>query len=212
MKICSVLMTACLSLGCFAPAAQCDGILFTENCEAGLSSWIGQSEGPHNGMIVVDPMNPANHAITFSALSNSGDIFSLELPSYDLHIYWLNFDYLGFPKEGTPEGNTGGRIGITNGSPGSTILWLAGTITEEPYQEKLIDDGQWHSYSIPFVPEIIPGIAQKSFRVMVEDWSGLPPDLPEGVPGDAFFDNFQVGEQHVPTEDTTWGAIKEMFE
>jgi len=190
---------------------QRDGILFSEDCEADLSKWTGQSEGAHSGLLVVDTLNPGNHVITFSSLADGGDIFSFELPSYTLHIYWIEFDYLGLPKEGTPEGNTGGRIGISNGTPGSTVVWLAGTIVEESYQEELIDDGQWHSYRIPFVPEEIPGIGTESFRVMVEDWCGEPPDFPQGVSGDAFFDKIEVGEHHVPTQSTSWGAIKEMF-
>jgi len=208
-----VLTMALASSGPTAPMPHRDGILLSENCESDFSHWVGQSEGAHDGLIVPDPLNPANHVITFSALADTGDIFSVELPSYVLHIYWSEFDYLGLPKEGSPEGNTGGRIGITDGTPGSAVVWLAGTIITEPYyQEKLIDDGQWHSYSIPFVPEAIPGIAENGFRVMIEDWCGQPPDLPQGVPGDAFFDDISVWEHHVPTENMSWGAIKGMFE
>ena len=192
-------------------ASPQDMVLFTEGFEGDMSHWIGQSGGAHSGAIVPDPLNPANHVITFTALADVGDIFSTEVPSYHAFVYFLRFDYLGLPKDGTPDANTGGRIGIAQDSPGSTSFWLAATIDEPCIQQELIDDGTWHSYVLFFFPECVPEIALGNFRVMVEDWCGRPPEMPKGVSGDAFFDNIQVDIHEVAVQNTSWGAIKEIF-
>ncbi len=209
MIICTILTLALLmspstSEGLRASPVQ-DGVIFTEDFETDLSHWFGESGGGHNGLILPDPLDPNNHVLSFSALKYFGDIFSQEFYSGRLLVFGLFFDYLGYPKAGTPEGNTGGRIGITN-----VLQWLAAT-TGEPELLELIDDGQWHTYSIGFFAGYDPVTEVGTFRVMIQDWCGQPPAYPQGVPGDAFFDNIKIYQGHVPVESRSWGAIKEMY-
>jgi hypothetical protein len=185
-------------------------IIFAETWEDGASQWIGPSGGAHTGAIVPDPLNPANHVLTFSALADAGDIFSVEIPADTAFVYFLSFDYLGLPKEGTPGGNTGGRVGIAADSPGESWMWLAATI-EGAGTTELIDDGQWHSCVTFFHPNRIPWMKDGTVRIMMEDWCGRPPEFPQGVPGDAFFDNIQIEVIRTAVQSTTWGALKEMF-
>ena len=51
----------------------------------------------------------------------------------------------------------------------------------------LIDDGQWHSYSITFNSPI-----GQPVRLMLEDWDGS-----NGVAGDAYFDNLRLHDSQV---------------
>jgi len=192
-------------------ASPQDAILFNDGFEGDLSQWIGQGGGAHSGTIVPDPLNPANHVLTFTALADGGDIFSAQYPGYHGFVYLLYFDYLGFPKEETPEGNTGGRFGVTQDAPGSPSYWLAATVDEGCIQQELIDDGTWHSYTLWFFPECIPEFKAGGFRVMLEDWCGGPPDMPQGVSGDAFFDNVQLYIHEVGVQESSWGAIKAIF-
>lgn len=192
-------------------ASPQDMILFTDGFEGDMSQWIGQGGGAHSGVIVPDPLNPANHVLTFTALADGGDIFSAQYPAYHGFVFLLSFDYLGLPKEGTPDANTGGKVGVTQDTPGSPSFWEDATVDEPCIWEELIDDGTWHSYMIPFFPECVPEFKAGGFRVMLEDWCGRPPDMPQGVPGDAFFDNVQLYIHEVGVQESSWGAIKAIF-
>ncbi len=215
-------MTACLivaSLLAFSPApagwpavaSPQDMVLFTDDFEGDMSQWIGPGGGPHSGAIVPDPLNPANHVLSFTALADNGDVFSARYPGYHGYVYLLYFDYLGFPAEGTPEGNTGGRVGAAQDTPGTPSFWMAATVDEACIQQELIDDGTWHSYILSFFPECVPEYKEGGFRVMLEDWCGRAPDVPQGISGDAFFDNVRLFIHEVGVQESSWGAIKAKF-
>lgn len=192
-------------------ASPQDMVLFADGFEGGMSQWIGQAGGAHSGTIVFDPLNAGNHVLTFNALADGGDIFSVQFPANHGFVYLLSFDYLGFPKEGTPDGNTGGSVGVAQDSPGSPSYWLAKTIDEPCIEQELIDDGAWHSYTLWFFPECVPEFKSGGFRVMLEDWCGRPPDVSEGVSGDGFFDNIQLHIHEVGVQESSWGSIKAIF-
>lgn len=168
-------------------------VLFAEDFEGNLSSWVGKSGGPHHGVIVADPLRPGNHALAFSALDVAGDIFGSNLTVTPGQTYLLTLEYLGRPGLGGVDGDLGGVIGFTDGLPG-TQRWLAGTVASSPgaiEDDPLIDDGQWHTYAIEFNPFAAglyyPAISGNELRIMLEDWAGSA-----GVPGDALFDNIRL--------------------
>ncbi len=175
--------------------------IFSDDFEGTLSKWVGKDGGTHTGTIVQDPLDPSNHVVTFAGLTASGDIFSSEISVDPEHFYVLEFDYLGLPIEGTPEDNTGGTIGIADDTPGGGGAWLAGTINANNIRVELIDDGNWHSYSISIAPYEDFTVTNGDIRIMVEDWYGQPPDYPTGVIGDVFFDNITLymGGSPIPT-------------
>src|SRR5438132_733649 len=82
-----------------ANSARADIILFQDNFEGtNLDLWIGKSGTAHSGQLVADPLNAANHVLTFSAVNFGGDMFSaapinLSRPRH----YVLSFDFLGMP-------------------------------------------------------------------------------------------------------------------
>ena len=162
---------------------------FHEDFEDDLSQWVGKGEGAHNGVIVEDPLRPGNHVLTFTALNAGGDVFGSEVMVTPGQTYILMFDYLGLPDRGGQPGNLGGFVGFAEDTPGQH-RWPAGTVLccggeDDP----LIDDGEWHTYSIvidPFEPgPFYSGLPSgNTIRVMLEDFSGSG-----GVAGDVFFDN-----------------------
>ena len=206
-------------------AASLDAqVIFSDDFENGLIQWVGKNGGAHNGVVVADPLDATNTVLTFTGLSGAGDVYSTELAVDDDAVYELWFDYLGLAQEGSPPGNYGGYIGVSDQTPGygdliCTCEFFGGTITDvgqvpwTPPQVELIDDGTWHSYAIPFQPfqlnDFVP--TNGTIRVMVEDWNGGGL-VPTGVPGDAYFDNIRVVRlAPVPVEMSTWGAIKTLY-
>ncbi len=186
--------------------------LFQEGFESGLGAWVGKSNGSHRGVIVPDPHDSSNHVLTFSGLMDSGDIFSTEIAVNPSSTYLLQFDYLGLPLAGSPDGNYGGYIGYFDGETGGgwNGRWLAGTIN---VVVDLIDDGEWHSYEIEFIPEDGVTVTNETIRIMLEDWNGSGcSSCPPGVPGDAFFDNIVLGAiQTTATGNASWTDVKELF-
>lgn len=181
--------------GSSAPKAAAP--LFSINFEGGLAGWVGKGGNAHHGVIVDDPLRPGNHALTFTLLESSGDIFSPEIPISRTKTYQLRFEYLGRPGQGVPK-NLGGTIGISLGTPGPE-RWLAGTqlgggIEKAP----LVDDGHWKTYTIQFKADDhkwgtgtanIRPASIKSVRLVLEDWAGS-----HGVAGDVYFDNISLSE------------------
>jgi hypothetical protein len=170
--------------------SHADVILFQDTFESGnLDQWIGKSGAPHQGQIVSDPLNPANHVLTFMGVNFSGDMFTaLPLNVSRPRQYILSFDFLGLP--GSEE--NGGFIGIADAPNSfSQQFWLGGTypgaLTAPPsVATTLVADGQWHHYSIDFT-EVITANGLTQTLLMLEDWFNFG-----SIPGDAFFDNLRV--------------------
>lgn len=141
-----------------------------------------------------DPLRPGNHVVTFTALTGAGDMFSPPIGVAPGPNYLLQFEYLGQLGRGTP-GDLGGFIGFAEGTPDGH-RWLDGTTSGASEHDSLVDDGQWHFYSIQFDPfdPTIPGQrthgrplfpSKNTIRLMLEDFD----EAAANVPGDAYFDN-----------------------
>lgn len=181
--------TACLSVGTPFATAQ---TLFEDDFEGDLSQWVGKQGGQHHGLIVQDPLQKNNHILTFTERNGSGDIFGWEVQVTEGLTYQLEFEYMGNPTSGGNPDNLGGFIGFAEDTPDGH-RWLAGTAFNGGAEDaQLIDDGEWHTYSIKFDPYVggiayFPPPSNGTIRVMVEDYSGSG-----GVAGDAFFDNIRL--------------------
>src|SRR4051794_15209327 len=63
-----------IAIGTVAPAQIA---VFQDSFESGnLDHWIGKTPAGHQGRIVVDPFDSANHVLTFIGVNAAGDIFS----------------------------------------------------------------------------------------------------------------------------------------
>ena len=173
-----------------ANAAHADVILFQDNFESGsLSQWVGKSGAPHQGQIVADPLNPANHVLTFTGVNFSGDMFTAApLNVSRPRQYILSFDFLGMP--GSVE--NGGFIGLAAApTSDSQQFWLGGTYpgaltAPSAVATTLVADGKWHHYKIDFTEIVeVEGLTQT--LLTLEDWFNFG-----SIPGDAFFDNVCV--------------------
>jgi len=173
-----------------ANLCRADVTLFQDNLESGnLDKWVGKSGAPHHGQIVADPLNPANHVLTFTGVNSAGDLFSATpLNVSRPRHYILSFDFLGIPSAV----ENGGFIGIAPGPTSETQpVWLGGTfgpgLTAPPsVATTLVADGHWHHYEIDFT-EVVEANGLTETLLTLEDWFDRG-----SVPGDAFFDNLQV--------------------
>jgi hypothetical protein len=174
-----------------AIAAQAQVTLFVDNFEGGnLNQWVGQFGGPHHGLIVPDPLNPANNVLTFTAVNAGGDIFH-EVPGpVDLTVQHLvlSFDFLALPIGGVVPSEYGGFAGVNTVTFGPEPFWLAGTDLPEvnPIGVLLATDGLWHHYRIDFTSLAVANNLT-SFFVLLEDWNGKG-----SIAGDVYFDNVKV--------------------
>jgi hypothetical protein len=166
--------------------------LFQESFESGnLSQWTGKFGPQHQGKIVNDPLNPANHVLTFTGVNAAGDIFSAaRIPVLGTQRFVLSFDFLALSTNGVQPSEYGGFAGITL-DPLGVHYWLAGTYlpavnTPASVATLLATDGQWHHYEVDFT-EILVSNHVDSFQVMLEDWYDRG-----SIPGDIFFDNVKV--------------------
>lgn len=172
--------------------AQADLIVFQDKFEGtNLNQWIGKAGGPHQGQIVIDPLNPANHVLSFSGVNFAGDIFSaVPIDVSRPRDYVLSFDFLGVPNGQNPALQNGGFLGVAAAAnPLSQPFWVAGTYAPEltpTVATPLIADGQWHHYKVDITPLIEAGDLS-AIALILEDWGGLG-----SVPGDVFFDNIRV--------------------
>lgn len=169
-----------ISSSCFAET------LFTEDFENGLGKWDDTHRGL-NAQIVTDPLNPNNNVLTFTDTVSGGDLVSIEsFVGQTGNDFILTFDYLG--NCGTDD--CGGFVGISpNIDPTGTHTWIGGT--SAPYPDIIPDTGTWQRVSIPFTSSYDP------WHIMLEDWRGPSPY--NGLPGDAFFDNFRVTDANGPS-------------
>jgi hypothetical protein len=138
---------------------------------------------------VADPLQGANHVLTFTGLNAAGDIFTaaaLPVGESNRH-YVVKFDYLGVFVPGSGE-NLGGFLGIFI-SASDPHYWIAGTADiglNTPLGIHLTDDNTWHHYEIDITP-LIQENHLTQVHLMLEDWFSSG-----GVPGDAYFDNIQL--------------------
>jgi hypothetical protein len=177
-----------------ANLCQADVILFQDNFEGtNLDKWIGKDGAPPQGQIVGDPLNPANHVLTFTGVNSYGDMFSATpLNVSRSRQYVLSFDFMGIPDSSNPSRGNGGFLGIANmPTSDSQQFWIAGTYgpaltVPPPVATTLTVDGAWHHYNIDFTGVVAAnGLTQT--LLMLEDWFNF-----DSVPGDAFFDNLRV--------------------
>lgn len=176
-------ITLALALSTGAQAAVVSA--FAENFEGTLSAWTQRAANSPDGVIVADPLRAGNHVLAFSRTMGSGSLFSSSLVG-STGSYTFSFDYLGLGGRGGVAGDIGGYLGVSKGLNGSNQYWLAGTGSYTT-PINLIDDNQWHSYSITFNSPI-----GQPVRLMLEDWDGS-----RGVAGDAYFDNLRLNDSQV---------------
>ena len=173
---------------------QADVILFQEKFEGtNLDQWIGKAGAPHQGQLVVDPLNPANQVLGFTGVNFGGDIFSagpidVSRPRH----YVLSFDFLGLPDASNPALENGAFLGIANATdPLFQQYWIAGSYAPEltvpaSIARPLAVDGQWHHYETD-ITALVEANNLSSLVLMLEDWGGRG-----SIPGDVFFDNISV--------------------
>ncbi|HEX5221072.1 MAG TPA: hypothetical protein VFZ59_16025 [Verrucomicrobiae bacterium] len=171
---------------------RADITLFQESFEGtNLVQWIGKSGSPHQGQLVADPLNPANHVLSFSGVNVSGDMFTPAPVNFSRpRQYVLSFDFLGSFNPGI---ENGGFIGVSAAPVGDDSIqsWIGGTfpgaLTAPPsVATTLVADGQWHHYEID-ITAALDELDLAQAYLMLEDWSQFG-----SVPGDAFFDNIKV--------------------
>lgn len=155
--------------------------LFYDDFEGDLSQWTGVYSywGPSSA-IVADPLQ-GDHALR-AGLNSGGDIRTIDPITSASGNYIISFDYLGSAVPGSNPGDFGGFLFWTG-----TWTWIGGTSGAYGYPNNLIDDGQWHSYSISLTSS--PGNS-----IYIEDWIGSG-----WTGGDAFFDNVRVTDEFGPT-------------
>ena len=181
MKITAAL-TLTLALGTAAQAAPLTA--FSEDFEATLAAWTDRTPANPQSVIVADPLRTGNHVLAFSRLGSGGSLFTTALITAAAQ-FTVSFDYLGLAGRGGRVGDIGGYFGIDTGFP-ALEYWVAGT-GSYPTPIALIDDSQWHSYSLTFNSPV-----GQAVHLKFEDWDGSG-----GVAGDAYFDNVRFNDASV---------------
>ena len=176
-----------LALSLTAPFANAALLSFTENFEGNLSAWTDRNPGDPESVIVSDPLRPGNHVLSFTRVGSGGSIFTTDvIQASASSSYTVTFEYLGLPTPADNDGDLGGFFGISNNlSPsiyGTDHYWVAGTGTF-PSPIHLVDDGQWHSYTLTFTSPINTPV-----HLIFEDYNGSG-----SVAGDVYFDNIVFG-------------------
>jgi hypothetical protein len=213
LKVSTATLLAAAALTSSASAAT----LYSDNFErvTGINSagfsYTGQGGLVANmhGFIDVNPdptpPNTSAGVLSFTQTNSGGDTFtSAAFAVTPGETYTLSFDYYGeLPTSPDPGANgNGGFIGLSDGFPGNHY-WLAGTnlaftggglnIVAVPIGTQLVDDDDWHSYSILFTP----GAGVTNLHIMLEDFTLRP--------GDAYFDNLAINS--VPLPASAWGGL-----
>ncbi|WP_051710790.1 glycoside hydrolase family 18 protein [Andreprevotia chitinilytica] len=142
----------------FTAGARAESVVFQDNFDKDLGSWVGQGgDGsvPMHVSIVDDPLVPGTKAARFDQPVNSGDIFTKQ--TFPAGKYKIAFDYLG-----TCSFNCGGTLGIHIGYPGNKEYWIAGT-ANSGFPNRLSDNGKWNHYEFEFTGKF-------DFHVTWEQW------------------------------------------
>lgn len=146
-----------------------------------------------NASIVVDPLNPSNRVLSFPTVLAAGALFSKNFFTTTSGSYTVSFDYLGIPNG---DSSSGGFFGISLDVPAQPYRhdWMAGTaLGSYPGRIQLIDDGNWHSYSITFTNQQYDNILfTNPVRLMFEDWDGAGSQA-----NNAYFDNVRFYDSSV---------------
>lgn len=181
-----------LCIALTAAASGAPSTLFYDDFGDNLSQWTGKDYGPHHGIIVDDPLRPGNRVLSFDALNNGGDMFSV--PGLALEpgaVYQLSLEYRGLPASASEPDDCGGFVGLSHhvDDPFFDGAWIFGTRGSYPgLRDHLVDDGQWRMYSYEFVWEPSEfGSSENITHVMLEDWLASGPYI-----GDVYFDNVSL--------------------
>jgi hypothetical protein len=172
-----ITLAAALSTGARAAVISA----FAENFESGLARWTDRDPADPHAVIMVDPLDPANHALGFRRVGQAGTIFSTDLIYSSDGKFTVSFDYLGVGGGG----DKGGYFGISKDFPGDH-QWVAG-YGSDGTPVILINDGAWHHYTLTF-----DSGAGDTVHLMFEDFDGAGPTA-----GDALFDNIQYNDHRV---------------
>lgn len=124
--------------------------------------------------------------LSFTSSKGAGDIYLTQTFSN----VWVNFEYRG------SVGYTGGGyVGFSEAYPGNHV-WLAGAAdgTYQATTTKLVDDGQWHSYSIQYTGD--------AGHLMLEQYD-------DGTGGTALFRNLSVSTSAMNAVDAMPSSIPE---
>ena len=153
--------------------------LFFEDFESDLSEWTGKGGGSSSGVILDDPKE-SDKALSFTAVTGAGDIFSLDRFTSESQKLRLSFDYLGLAQPGSRSDDFGGFVGYSYGLPGRHS-WLMGTkASYSGIVDHLLDTGSWNNYSVDFT-------ADQPIHLMFEDFGSSG-----RVTGDVYFDNIRL--------------------
>jgi hypothetical protein len=181
-----IIALALAGAACGSTDPPADVVDFSEDFENGLSQWVGRPAG-HHAQIVADPLHAGNAVVDFTETVAAGDLFSLPIPVDVNGEYTLTFDYLGVPSDASLPNNLGGFLGVSDDIPGDHH-WLYGPAANlAEHDQDLVEDGQWHTYSVTFVPADLIQVNEGTIHVMLEDGEG-----PGSLPEDAFFDNIRL--------------------
>src|SRR5574343_1766237 len=123
---CGLLVSA--MLGC-ASQASATTTYFTENFQ-NLDAWTTKGDSSASVSAGV---------LSFAANNSGGDIFT--------KATFASGSYVDFDYKGVAEVDGGGFVGFSVGLPGDHA-WLAGAYLGFPTANNLINDGEWHHYSI----------------------------------------------------------------
>ena len=174
-RICSKMILLLTLTTLFFPNSVFSATLFFDDFESGLAKWLTIG----TGVIVSDPLETNNHALSFTGLNIAGDIFSRQIVNAT-GSYILSFDYLG-----TCSGkNCGGFIGYEPGD-----VWVGGT-DPNGYSAPITilpDTGSWERVTIVFS-------GPTTISLKLEDWIGSGV-----VAGDVYFDNILLTDENGPS-------------
>jgi hypothetical protein len=148
---------------------EAGNVLFEDDFESGLSSWVGRP--PAGAELVPDPLGTKGVVVRFTRTIANGDIFSSPIAVDADRTYVLSFDYLGVRAGTVPPGGLGGFIGISDVALGGPLAWIAGTQPDQ-VANILTDDGAWHSYELTFVPSNYINVSGGAIHIILEDFEG----------------------------------------
>jgi hypothetical protein len=165
--------------------AMANPISLSDNFEGGsLSPALWSVIG--NAQIVVDPTNPLNHVLSFSALGAGGDLFSVPLDLSASPIT-LSFDYLAFQSTPTVGTDTGGFIivDLPNSFLGFSLLGTSNLGSPKLPDLLGLTPGVWHHISVSFDPSLTQ--AGDGSKFAFEQWVSSP-----NAAGNVLFDNIEI--------------------
>ncbi|WP_338848610.1 PEP-CTERM sorting domain-containing protein [Massilia sp. W12] len=128
-----------------------------------------------------------NNELHFSSGNSAGDIFSNQT---------FTRGYFNFEYKGTAGFDTSGYFGISAGFPGNHYWYAGGSVTYST-PVRLINDGQFHRYSVYFDNAVLGGAPA---HLMLEQFAGNTPDV-------AVFRRLSVTDTAPVPEAETWAML-----